>query len=140
MQFTDALGLVLTEKPKVCNLLQGPSEVAAWLEAASIGVNVHMANRLLDPNAETQGAPREGVQDVHKVSIIWRETPVGVLPLKVRTSWVQTCRKTKKTVSPLITDPQSDQNARSQQDVQLNVMFQNYVLCLPVILPTLLVA
>lgn len=84
---------LLTKYPIVSNLLQGPSEVAAWLEAASVGVNVHMANRLLNPDAETQGAPCEGVEDVHKVSIIRGETSVGVHPLKVRTGRVQTCRQ-----------------------------------------------
>lgn len=51
-----------------------------------------MADRLLDPDAETQGAAGEGVEDVHKVSVVGGEAPVGVHPLKVRTSWVQTCR------------------------------------------------
>lgn len=90
--FTATLQFILTEYPKISDLLQGPPEVAARLEAASIRVNVNMANRLLDPDAEAQGPPREGVEDVHEVSVIRRETPMGVHPLKVRTSWVQTCR------------------------------------------------
>lgn len=52
-----------------------------------------MADGLLDPDAEAQGAPCEGVEDVHKVSVVRGETPVGVHPLKVRASWVQTCRQ-----------------------------------------------
>lgn len=51
-----------------------------------------MSDRLLDPDTESQGASCESVQDVDKVSVVWREAPVGVLALKVRTSWVQTCR------------------------------------------------
>lgn len=47
-----AISVVLTKYPKVSDLLQGPPEVAAWLEATSIGVNIYMADRLLDPNAE----------------------------------------------------------------------------------------
>lgn len=52
--FTAALRVILTKYPKVSNLLQGPPEVAAGLEAASVGVNVYVANGLLDPDAETQ--------------------------------------------------------------------------------------
>lgn len=85
--------IFLTKYPKVGNLFQGSPEVAAWLEAASVGVNVYMSNRLLDPDAETKGAPCESVEDVHKVGVIRGEAPVGVFPLKVRTSWVQTCRQ-----------------------------------------------
>lgn len=58
-----------------------------------------MADGLLDPDAETQRAPRESVEDVHKVSVVWGETPVGVHPLKVRTSWVQTCRQRQGAVT-----------------------------------------
>lgn len=85
--------VILTKYPEVSDLLQSPPEIAAWLEAASIGVNVYVAHRLLDPNAETQGAPRESVEDVYKVSVVRGEAPVGVLALKVRTSWVQTCKR-----------------------------------------------
>lgn len=51
-----------------------------------------MADGLLDPDAETQGAPREGVQDVHKVGVVGGEAPMGVHPLKVGAGRVQTCR------------------------------------------------
>lgn len=84
---------ILTKYPKVSDLLQGSPQIAARLEAASVGVNVNVAHRLLDPDAETQGAPREGVEDVYKVSIVWGEASVGVLALKVWTSWIQTCRQ-----------------------------------------------
>lgn len=46
------ISIVLTKYSKVSDLLQSPPEVAAWLEAASIGVNIYMADRLLDPDAE----------------------------------------------------------------------------------------
>lgn len=81
----------LTKYPEVCDLLQGPPHVAAGLEAASIGVDVHVAHGLLDSDAEAQRAPGEGVQHVHKVSVVGGEAPVGMHPLKVGTSWVQTC-------------------------------------------------
>lgn len=83
--------LVLTKYPKVSDLFQSTPEVAARLEAASVGVNVDVTDRLLDPNAETQRASREGVQDVHKVRVVRRQPPVSVRPLKVRTGRVQTC-------------------------------------------------
>lgn len=83
----------LTKYPKVSDLIQGPSQVAAGLEAASVGVDVHVAHRLLDSDAEAQRAPGEGVQHVHKVSIVGGEAPVGMHPLKVGTGWIQTCRR-----------------------------------------------
>lgn len=46
------ISVVLTKYSKVSDFLQGSPEVAAWLEVASIGVNIYMANRLLDPDAE----------------------------------------------------------------------------------------
>lgn len=83
--------LVLTKYPKVSDLLQSAPEVAARLEAASVGVNVHVTDGLLDPDAEARGASSEGVEDVHEVSVVRRQPPVSVHPLKVRTSRVQTC-------------------------------------------------
>lgn len=83
---------VLTKYPQVSDLLQSTPEVAPRLEAASVGVNVHMTDGLLDPDAETQGASREGVEDVHKVSVVGRQPPVGMHALKVWASRVQTCR------------------------------------------------
>ncbi|MEQ2218231.1 hypothetical protein XENOCAPTIV_000337, partial [Xenoophorus captivus] len=67
--------------------------VAARLEAASIGVNIQMADGLLYPDAETQGTPSESVEDVNEVGIIWREAPVGMFAFKVRSSWIQAFRK-----------------------------------------------
>lgn len=84
--------MILTKYPKVSDVLQSAPEVAAWLEAASVGVNVHMTDRLLDPDAEPQEVPCEGVEHVHEVSIVRREASVCVHPLKVRASWVQTYR------------------------------------------------
>lgn len=83
---------MLTKYPKVSDLLQSAPEVAAWLVAASVGVDVDMTDRLLDPDAETQGPPCEGVEHVHEVSIVRREAPVCVRPLKVWASRVQTYR------------------------------------------------
>lgn len=52
-----------------------------------------MADGLLDSNAETQRAACEGVKDIHEVSIIWGEAPVGVFALEVGTSGIQTFRQ-----------------------------------------------
>lgn len=78
----------LTKYAKVCDLLQGSSKVAARLEAASIGINIYMANRLLDANAQTQRASSESVKDIYKVSVVWRQASVSMFTLKVRTGWV----------------------------------------------------
>lgn len=59
-----------------------------------------MADGLLDPDAETQGASREGVEDVHKASVVGRQAPVSVHPLKVRASRVQTCILTHQSTDP----------------------------------------
>lgn len=52
-----------------------------------------MSDRLLDSDAETQRAACEGVKDIHEVSVIWGEAPVGVLALEVGTSGIQTFRQ-----------------------------------------------
>lgn len=83
--------MILTKNPIVSDFFQGTSEVATRLEASSVGVNVHMPDRLLDPNAESQRASCESVKHVNEVSVVRREASVGVLALEVRTSWVQTC-------------------------------------------------
>lgn len=44
----------LTEQAEVSDLLQRPPQVAAGLEAAPVGIDVHMADGLLDPDAEAQ--------------------------------------------------------------------------------------
>ena len=49
-----------------------------------------MAHRLLDADAEAQRAPGEGVEDVHEVSVVRGEPPVGVLALEVRAGGIQT--------------------------------------------------
>jgi len=82
--------VILTKQSIVGDLLQGAPEVAARLEAPSVGVDVHVAHRLLDADAETQGAPGEGVQHVHKVGVVRGEAAVGVLPLKVWAGWIET--------------------------------------------------
>lgn len=86
---------IFTKYPKVSDFLQGAPHVAARLEAAPVGVDVHMADGLLYPDAETQRTPSVGVEDVHEVGVIWREAPVGVFALKVRSGWIQTFRKRK---------------------------------------------
>lgn len=44
----------LTKQAKVSDLLQRPPQVAAGLEPSPVGVDVHVANGLLDPDAEAQ--------------------------------------------------------------------------------------
>lgn len=45
-----------TKQSIIRNVLESSSQVAARLEVSSIGVYVHMANRLFDTNAEAQGS------------------------------------------------------------------------------------
>lgn len=89
-----------------------------------------MANGLLDPDAEAQRAPREGVQDVHKVGVVGGEAPVGVHPLEVGTGRVQTCgRRHEHPIRTRLNVPKTLTARRSGLPTFL-----------PVILPTLLVA
>lgn len=70
-----------------------------------------MADRLLDPDAEAQGAPCEGVEHVHEVSVVRREASVCVHPLKVWASRVQTYR------SEYVITCQSTDLSRGPQEV-----------------------
>ena len=72
------------------NHQQGILEVAAWLEGASVGVNVNVAHRPLDANAAVGGAPGVGVQDVHKLGIISGKGALVICMLKGGTSRIQT--------------------------------------------------
>lgn len=55
--------------PFQCDPQQSILNVAAWLESASIGVNVDVADWSLDADAAVWGAPSVGVQDVHKLGV-----------------------------------------------------------------------
>lgn len=69
---------------------QSVLDVAAWLESASVGVNVDVAHSPLDADAAVRGASGVGVQDVHKLGIVWGEGAGGVCVLEGGTSRVQT--------------------------------------------------
>lgn len=79
---------VFTKYSITGNFLQSSSQVAARLEASSIGVYIHMADRLLDTDTETQGTSGECVEDIYKMGIIWGQPSVGVGSFEVWSSWV----------------------------------------------------
>lgn len=73
-----------------CDPQQCVLDVAAWLESASIGVNVDVAHGSLDADAAVRGAPGVGVQDVHKLGVASGQGALVVCVLKGGTSRIQT--------------------------------------------------
>lgn len=43
---------------------------AAWLHVSSVGIDIDVANGLLDPDADAESLSRVGVEDVDKVGIV----------------------------------------------------------------------
>lgn len=79
-----------TLDPFQCNSQQGVLDVAAWLEGASIGVDVNVAHWPLDADAAVWGTPGVSVQDVHKLGIISGQGVLIVCMLKSGASRIQT--------------------------------------------------
>lgn len=65
-------------------------DVAAWLESASVGVDVDVAHGSLDANAAVRGAPGVGVQHVHKLGVVFGQGVLVVCVLEGGTSRIQT--------------------------------------------------
>ncbi len=65
-------------------------DVAAWLESATVGVNVNVAHGSLDADAAIRGSPGVGVQYVHKLSIVFGQGVLVVCMLEGGTSRIQT--------------------------------------------------
>lgn len=72
--------------PFQCNPQQSILDVTAWLESATIGVNVNMAHWSLDANAAVWGAPGVGMQDVHKLGVTSGQGALLICMLKGGTS------------------------------------------------------
>lgn len=65
-------------------------QVTSRLEVSSIGVEVIMSHSLLDAHTEAHTFMGEGVDGIHKVSIIRRQSVRGRHALKQRPCWIQT--------------------------------------------------
>lgn len=66
-------GEVRPEELTSCHCQHVPQS-AAGLHLTTIGVDVNVPDGLLDPNAEAQGFSGVGVQNVHKVGVIRRQS------------------------------------------------------------------
>lgn len=77
------------ELTAIGNGSQDITQSTAGLEVPSIGVDINMAHRHLDPNADTQCFSRIGMKDIHKGSIIRGKTPARVHSFKHGASRVQ---------------------------------------------------
>lgn len=64
----------------------------AWLRVAPIGIDVNVTHGPPNPNTHAKG-DCEGVQDIHKVCIIWRQSPVDVHVFKHGSCGIQACGK-----------------------------------------------
>lgn len=76
--------------------LHGVLNVAARLEGATVGVNVHVTHGSLDADAEVRRASGVCVQDVHKGGIVRWQTPRTVCILKAGARRVQTWKNRRK--------------------------------------------
>lgn len=81
--------VVFTEEAVLGYVLVKVSQVTSRLEVSSVGVEVVMSHGLLDAHAEAHALVGEGVDDVHKISIIGRQSVRGRHALKQRPRWIQ---------------------------------------------------
>lgn len=69
---------------------QHVTQSTAGLHFTAVGIDVNVADGLLDPNADAQCFSRVCVQNIHKVSVIRRESILLVHALKHRSCWIET--------------------------------------------------
>lgn len=79
-----------TEEAVLGYVLVNVSQVTSRLEVSSVRVEVIMSHSLLDAHAEAHAFLGEGVDGVHKISIIGRQSVRGRHALKQRPRWIQT--------------------------------------------------
>lgn len=72
------------------------SQVTSRLGVSSVGVEVIMSHSLLDAHAEAHAFLGEGVDGVHKIRIIGRQSLRGRHALKQRPRWIQTWADRKR--------------------------------------------
>lgn len=64
-------------------------DITAWLESASIGVNVNVAHWSLNADAAVWGASGVGVQNVYKLGIISGQSVLVICMFKCGTGRIQ---------------------------------------------------
>lgn len=69
------------------------SQVTPWLEISSVGVKVVMGHSLFDADAEAQSFTSEGMDGVHELCIIRRQSVCRRNALKQWPCWVKTWRE-----------------------------------------------
>lgn len=79
-----------TEEAVLGYVLVNVSQVTSGLEVSSVGVEVVMSHSLLDAHAEAHAFLGEGVDGVHKICIIGRQSVGGRHALEQRPRWIQT--------------------------------------------------
>lgn len=62
--------MVRTQQSVLGQVLVQVLDVAAWLEGATVGVEIKVSHRLLDAHTEPHVLLGEGVDGVHKVGIV----------------------------------------------------------------------
>lgn len=86
--------LYLTEEPVLAYVLVNVMQVTSWLEVSSVGVEVIMSHSLLDAHTEAQVFLGEGVDRIHELSVIRRQSVCGRHAFKQGPRWIQTCTGT----------------------------------------------
>lgn len=66
-------------------------DVAARLEGAPVGVNVHVSKGPLDADAAVRGPPGVGVQDVHELRVVRGQDVLDVRVFEGGACGIQAC-------------------------------------------------
>lgn len=91
--FVECFGFVswfFTEEAVLGYVPVDAPQVTSWLEVSSVGVEVIMCHGLFDAHAEAHTLTGEGVDGVHKIGIVGRQSVGGRHALKQRPRWIQT--------------------------------------------------
>ncbi len=72
------------------NVLVNVLQVTSWLEVSSVGVEVIMCHSLLDAHTKAHTFLGEGVNGIHKLSIIRRQSVCGRHAFKQWPCWIET--------------------------------------------------
>lgn len=70
-------------------------DVTARLECATVGIDVNVAHGLLDADAAARRTSGVGVQDVHKLGIVSRQSVLNVGVFKAGTCRIKTYRESR---------------------------------------------
>lgn len=78
-----------TEEAVLSYVLINVLQVTSWLEVSSIGVKVIMRHGLFDAHAEAHTLVGEGVDGIHKFSVVRRQSVRGRHAFKQRPRWIK---------------------------------------------------